>query len=238
MPDIAQIIRGSAPKSVVKPGQECRIDGQVGTPLNSPVNPAAAVPQDIAAATAAAGTRPSGLDRLFSSIPLPRLNEPEEKCSGFADLPAQDYHLSLNSLAILFAKHMLDHFEQIQDPGQKLYKERVERAMKELYPLMATVIDILLEASHCAARHVLEERKQELTEEQAVIAYEDSLLRHVQDLSSRKWDHKDYIDGEDLNSRLLRRTTIALSTLTEEKRAQRTALGEVKPQLESAGVAV
>jgi hypothetical protein len=212
MPNIAQIIRDSTSKGSnnVKATKQANAEAAVTPRPPSPKTPAA-VPQEIPA------TKPSGLERLFNSIPLPKINEPVEKCSGFADLPAEDYHLSLNSVAFIFAKNALESFEHAQDEAYQAYLGRVEAAMKEMYPLLLPVIEALLQAAVCARECVLE-KATDRTEEDKVVAYQDTLIQHIEAVGEREWEEKDYIQGENLNTRFVQRTVRSLGKLIEMRK--------------------
>ena len=220
MPDIAQIIRDTVSKGSNSDNKP--VKPVISSAAAVPATPAA-VPQEIPA------TKPSGLERLFNSIPLPKINEPVEKCSGFADLPAEDYHLSLNSVAFIFAKNALERFEFAQDQAYQAYLSRCEAAMKEMYPLLLPVIEPLLGAASCARDHVLEEAS-DRTEDGKLVAYEDNLIRHIEGVGERKWEEKDFIDGEDLNTRFVQRTVRSLRKLEEQRKRQQAAQLDTLPE--------
>jgi hypothetical protein len=205
MPDIAQILRDTVSKG------NNSTDKAVKAPP-TPV-PVPATPQEIPA------TKPSGIERLFNAIPHPKFGgSPVEKCSGFADYPPEDYHTSLNSVAFLFAKNMLESFEHIHDQDYQTYLTRVETAMKEMYPLLIPVLEALYEAS----RHAREETIKflVLSDLGMLHNYEDSLLEHVEAVQHHKWDATDLIDGEDLNTRFVQRTLRSLRKIVERRRKE------------------
>jgi hypothetical protein len=208
MPDIAQILRDTVSKGNNSTDKAVKAAVATATPVPTP-----ATPQEIPA------TKPSGIERLFNAIPHPKFGgSPVEKCSGFADYPAEEYHTSLNSVAFISAKNMLESFEHIHDEEWQTYLARVETAMKEMYPLLLPVLDVLYEASRCAREEVTKVLVR--SDLGMLYAYEDSLIDHVEAVQFRKWDEKDFIDGEDLNTRFVQRTLRSLRKIVERRRKE------------------
>lgn len=222
MPDIAQILRDT----VSKGNNDTNKAIKAGVPL-TPV-PVAAIPQEIPA------TKPSGIERLFSAIPRPNFGSPVEKCSGFADYPAEEYHTSLNSVAFFFAKSLMESFEHIHDENYQAYLVRVEDAVKEMYPLLCPVLEVLYEAAHCARDHTVEIKVR--SDLGMLYAYEDDLVEHVEGVSYRKWEPESFIDGEDLNTRFVQRVLRSLRKIIERRRkeseGQQEAYNEALPTIQ------
>ena len=218
MPDIAQILRDSVSKG------NNSTDKAIKGAAPPPPPPVPAVPQEIPA------TKPSGIERLFNAIPHPKFGSPVEKCSGFADYPAEEYHTSLNSVAFFFAKSLLESFEHIHDEDYQAYLVRVEDAVKEMYPLLVPVLEVLYEAAHCARDHTVEILVR--SELGMLYAYEDDLVAHVEGVSHRKWEPKDFIDGEDLNTRFVQRVLRSLRKIIDRRRKESGDQQESRPTIQ------
>jgi hypothetical protein len=176
------------------------------------LSPPPAQPQEIGT------TKPSAFGGLFSSIPMPRILEPVEKCSPFDDLPAADYHLSVNSVAYLFAKNALISFELNETDDLAEYLRRAEKSMKELYPLFLPAFDILLENVGTTREQVARE-KSNAQDEENLVNFENKLIERLQGLTSSKWEKEtELVDGEDLNNKLIVRVVKALERFIAQRR--------------------
>lgn len=179
--------------------------------------------QPAAAAAGAGGGRfPMFYDH---SEPEPE-PEPEEKCSPAAPLPWTDYHLSLIPLAAGLAHESLIFSHSWNEERVDEYVARVNKSMREMYPLVEEVIVLVQRAAACARLHVLEDETDDsASEERLVMLYEESLLRHLRPVGEMCWKSVNLkVDGRDMHGELAKRTIEAIEALIA-KRRKVTAVG-------------